>query len=56
MIKFEKKIEPLPESNETEENRFERIRKTAVNERHKKSDTDGTRRRNRQTEEDNRLV
>ena len=37
------------------ENRFETIRKTAA-ERHKKSDTDGTRRRARQTVEDNRLI
>jgi len=36
-------------------NRFEDIRRAAA-ERHKKSDTDGTRRRHRQTVEDNRLI
>lgn len=38
-----------------EENRFEQIRKTA-SEQHKKSDTDGTRRRDKQTAENNRLI
>lgn len=46
-------VPPVPE--ETEENRFERIRKEAA-ERHRKADTDGTRRRDRQTAEDNRLM
>jgi hypothetical protein len=41
--------------DEPEENRFERIRKEAA-ERHRKADTDGTRRRDRQTAEDNRLI
>jgi hypothetical protein len=54
MITFEPKAEVPPALEETEENRFERIRKAA--ERHRKSDTDGTRRRARQTAEDNRLV
>jgi hypothetical protein len=55
MITFEKKGDlPPTVANETEENRFEQIRKLAA-ERHKKADTDGTRRRDRQTVEDNRL-
>jgi hypothetical protein len=54
MITFEPKAEVPPALEETEENRFERIRKAA--ERHRKSDTDGTRRRARQTAEDNRLI
>jgi hypothetical protein len=41
MITFEPKAEVPPALEETEENRFERIRKAA--ERHRKSDTDGTR-------------
>ena len=44
-----------PVSPQAEENRFEQIRKTAA-ESHKKSDSDGTRRRARQTAEDNRLL
>ena len=40
-----------PGIKETEENRFERIRKEAA-ERHRKADTDGKRRRARQTTED----
>ncbi len=36
-------------------NRFEDIRRAAA-ERHKKSDTDGSRRRDRQTAQDNRLI
>lgn len=56
MITFEKKPDlPMPVATETEENRFERIRRIAAD-RHKKSDTDGTRRRDRQTIEDNRLL
>jgi hypothetical protein len=55
MITFVKKAEPQPMSDEGEENRFEQIRKAAL-ERHRKSDTDGTRRRARQTAEDNRLI
>lgn len=38
-----------------EPNRFESIRKKA-GERNKKSDTDGTRRRDKQTADDNRLL
>ena len=55
MITFEPKTDVPPAREETEENRFERIRKIAA-ERHRKSDTDGTRRRARQTAEDNRLI
>lgn len=56
MITFEKKGDlPPADASETEENRFEQIRKLAA-ERHKKADTDGTRRRERQTVEDNRLL
>ena len=40
-----------PVLDEPEENRFERIRKAAA-ERHRKADTDGTRRRDRQTAAD----
>ena len=53
MITFVKKSDlPQPVPGETEENRFERIRK-AASEKHRKSDTDGTRRRAKQTAEDN---
>ena len=56
MIAFEKKIDLAPAAPaETEDNRFEAIRKAAA-ERHRKSDTDGARRRERQTAEDNRLI
>ncbi|TWG53173.1 hypothetical protein L610_005400000160 [Aminobacter sp. J44] len=55
MITFVKKADPQPAPHETEENRFEQIRK-AAKERQRKSDTDGTRRRARQTAEDNRLI
>jgi hypothetical protein len=55
MITFTKKAAPQPARDESEENRFEQIRK-AAKERHRKSDTDGTRRRARQTAEDNRLI
>jgi hypothetical protein len=55
MITFVPKTDVLPALKETEENRFERIRKIAA-ERHRKSDTDGTRRRSRQTAEDNWLI
>lgn len=54
MIAYQPKpISPVPE--ETEENRFERIRKE-IADRHRKADTDGTRRRDRQTAEDNRII
>lgn len=55
MITFIKKSGPQPETDGTDENYFEQVRKAAA-ERHRKSDTDGTRRRNRQTAEDNRLI
>ena len=55
MITFLKKAKPQPIPNESEENRFEQIRK-AAKERHRKSDTDGTRRRDRQKAEDSRLI
>lgn len=49
------KVELTPSAAKDEDNRFEQIRKAAA-ERHRKSDTDGTRRRDRQTAEDNRLL
>ncbi|MGQ2909879.1 MAG: hypothetical protein ACT6QU_18235 [Aliihoeflea sp.] len=55
MITFTKKADTPPRPKDDEENRFEQIRKTA-RERHQKSDTDGARRRDRQTAEDNRLI
>ena len=55
MITFTKKSDTQPAPKEREENRFEQIHKTAK-ERHQKSDTDGSRRRVRQTAEDNRLI
>lgn len=55
MITFIKKAEPQPTPDATEENRFEQIRK-AAKERHLKSDTDGTRRRARQTIDDNKII
>jgi hypothetical protein len=54
----DEKTDPTASSDElveAEEIRLERIRK-AVFERHRKADTDGTRRRARQTVEDNRLI
>ena len=55
MISFVKKTDTQPTLKHIEENRFEQIRKAAA-ERHRKSDTDGTRRRARQKAEDNRLI
>lgn len=55
MITFVRKSDPQPVTDRTDENRFEQIRKAAA-ERHRKSDTDGTRRRARQTAEDNKLI
>jgi len=55
MITYVKKTEAQPLTKDTEENRFEQIRKAAA-ERHRKSDTDGTRRRERETVENNRLI
>lgn len=55
MISFEKKPAPQLLPTEAKDDRFEQIRKAAA-ERRKKSDTDGTRRRDRQKAEDNRLI
>lgn len=56
MITFTKKTDaPAPASDETEENRFERIRKAAA-EKHKKSSVDGASRGSRPTAEDKRLI
>lgn len=55
MISFVKKAELQPLAKEAGDNRFEQIRKAAA-EQHKKSDTDGARRRERQTAEDKRLI
>lgn len=55
MIVYSKKPEPETKPTETDANRFDRIRKAAVDQ-HRKSDTDGTRRRDRQTAEDNRII
>ena len=55
MISYVEKPDPQPSSKDVEENRFEQIRKTAAA-RHREADTDGTRRRARQTAEDNRLI
>jgi hypothetical protein len=53
MITYVKTADSKPATNE--QNRFENIRKAAA-ERRRKADTDGTRRRARQTAEDNRLL
>jgi hypothetical protein len=55
MIAFTPKQAPQPSPTDADDNRFEQIRKVAA-ERHKKSDTDGRRRRDRQKAEDNRLI
>ncbi len=56
MIAIEKKAEHKDILvTDTDQNRIEAIRKIAA-ERHRKSDTDGRRRRDRQTAADNRLV
>ena len=56
MISYLKKIVDIkPASPQTEDNRFEQIRKKSA-EIHKKSDTSGAARRSRQTAEDNRLI
>ncbi|MEO3388060.1 hypothetical protein [Mesorhizobium sp. CAU 1741] len=56
MISFKKKDEPAkPLPVKDDENRFEQIRK-AAKDGHRKSDTDGTRRRDRQTADDNKLI
>lgn len=54
MITYVKNPDLTPTAKDTEQNRFEAIRKAAAD-RHRKADTDGTRRRARQTVEDNRL-
>ena len=55
MINYTKKTDTPLTTKEIEDNRFEQIRKEAAK-RHEKSDTDGARRRDRQTAETNRLV
>lgn len=61
MIPFVKKTDAVKKTDtpltgrEVEDSRFEQIRKETA-ERHRKADTDGTRRRARQTAEDNRLI
>jgi len=55
MISYVKKDEQKQLPTEADGNRFEQIRKASA-ERHKKADTDGTRRRARSTVEDNRLI
>jgi hypothetical protein len=55
MIIYAKKTELKPATEESEQNRFEDIRKAAAD-RRKKADTDGTLRRARQRAEDNRLL
>ena len=55
IVEKETHLPPPPVPAETEANRFERIRKAAA-ERSRKADTDGTRRRERQKAEDNRLI
>lgn len=50
-----KNTDPKPAMETNDQNRFESIRKAAA-ERRRKADTDGTRRRVRQTAEDNRLI
>lgn len=56
MITFTKKADPQPAPTETEQNRFEQIRK-AAEEGHRKVGTDGARRRRAQeTAKDDRLL
>jgi hypothetical protein len=55
MISYKKQSELPPVIEDDGDNRFEQIRKAAA-ERHRKSDTDGTRRRDRQKADDNKLV
>ena len=55
MITFTKNTEPKPGPNQSEENRFEQIRRVAK-ETHQKSDTDGTGRRQKQKAEDSTLI
>ncbi len=55
MITSVEKNDSKPATEGNEQNRFENVRKAAA-ERHRKADTDGTRRRARQAAEDNRLI
>ena len=56
MITFQKKGDlPQPVPGQSEQNRFDRIRKLAA-ERRRKSDTDGMPRRDQKTVEDNRGI
>lgn len=55
MISFVKKTDTQPTPRQVEDNRFEQIRKAAA-EQHRKVDTDGKRRRDRQKADDNRLI
>ncbi len=55
MITFTKKTDAQSPPKESEENRFEHIRK-AARDRHQKSDTNGIRRRDSQTAEDTKLI
>ena len=54
MISYKKQSE-LPPVVKDDNDRFEQIRKAAA-ERHRKSDTDGARRRDRQKADDNKLL
>lgn len=53
MITYVKNPDLTPTIKDTEQNRFETIRKAAADQ-HRKADTDGARRRARRTVEDNR--
>ena len=55
MIAYEKQSELPPLVKDDENNRFDQIRKAAA-ERHRKSDTDGARRRDRQKADENKLL
>jgi hypothetical protein len=55
MITFTKKTDPQSLSKGVEDNRFEQIRKAAADKR-VKSDTEATRRRDRQKADDDRLL
>lgn len=55
MISFVKKPNPQPSSEEAKPDGLDDARK-AMAERYRKSDTDGTRRRARQSAENNRLI
>ena len=55
MIRFEKIPAPKKKPKDSEENRFEQIRKTTA-EKRKERGADGARRRAGQTAEDNKLI